>query len=44
MEADKDETKKRNEAAVSSRKWKMGIAGVAGGIIVGVTGYNPPAY
>jgi len=44
MEADEDETKKRNEAAVSSRKWKMGIAGVAGGIIVGVTGYNLPAY
>jgi hypothetical protein len=38
MKADEQETKKREEAASSSRKWKMGIAGVAGGILVGVTG------
>ena len=40
MKADEDETKKRTEASASSRKWKMGIAGVAGGILVGVTGYS----
>jgi hypothetical protein len=40
MKADEQDTKKREEAASSSRKWKMGIAGVAGGILVGVTGYN----
>lgn len=39
MKADDDETKKRTAASASSRKWKMGIAGVAGGILVGVTGY-----
>jgi hypothetical protein len=41
MKADEQDTKKREESASSSRKWKMGIAGVAGGILVGVTGYNP---
>lgn len=40
MKADEQETKKREESASSSRKWKMGIAGVAGGILVGVTGYD----
>ena len=44
MKADEQETKKRTEAASSSRKWKMGIAGVAGGILVGVTGYPFPSH
>jgi len=38
MKADEEESKKRNQASAMSRKWKMGIAGVAGGILVGVTG------
>jgi hypothetical protein len=42
MTSDEEEAKKRTEAASSSRKWKMGIAGVAGGILVGVTGYFFP--
>lgn len=44
MKADEEETKKRTEASSSSRKWKMGIAGVAGGILVGVTGYPFPSH
>ena len=40
MKADEEEVNKRTEASSSSRKWKMGIAGVAGGILVGVTGYK----
>lgn len=40
MKTDEEEAKKRNEASSTSRKWKMGIAGVAGGILVGVTGYS----
>jgi hypothetical protein len=39
MTADEEESKKRNEASAMSRKWKMGIAGVAGGLLVGVTGF-----
>jgi hypothetical protein len=39
IKADERETQKRAESSSSSRKWKMGIAGVAGGILVGVTGY-----
>jgi len=38
MKADQEEAKRRHEASASSRKWKMGLAGVAGGILVGVTG------
>jgi hypothetical protein len=41
MKADESENIKRAESSSSSRKWKMGIAGVAGGILVGVTGYSP---
>jgi hypothetical protein len=39
MKADEEENKKRNEAASYSRKWKMGIVGVAGGLLVGITGF-----
>jgi hypothetical protein len=42
MKADQEETKKRQESAAYSRKWKMGLAGLAGGILVGVTGYDSP--
>lgn len=42
MKADDEENKKRNEAASYSRKWKMGIAGVAGGLLVGITGFESP--
>jgi hypothetical protein len=42
MKADEDENKKRNDAASYSRKWKMGIAGVAGGLLVGITGFEAP--
>jgi hypothetical protein len=38
MKADDSENSKRAESTSSSRKLKMGIAGVAGGILVGVTG------
>lgn len=40
MKADHEEAKKREEASATSRKWKMGLAGVAGGILVGVTGLS----
>ena len=38
MKADQEDTKKCQEVSASSRKWKMGLAGVAGGILVGITG------
>jgi hypothetical protein len=41
MEADKEEANRRTEASASSRKWKIGMAGVAGGILIGITGYSP---
>jgi len=37
MSAD-DETKKRAEENHSSRKWKVGLAGVAGAAVIGITG------
>ncbi|KAI0832944.1 DUF726-domain-containing protein [Hypoxylon sp. FL0890] len=37
MSAD-EETKKRAEENQASRKWKMGIAGVAGAALIGITG------
>lgn len=37
MSAD-DETKKKAEANASSRKWKVGLASVAGAALIGVTG------
>ncbi|ODQ56366.1 DUF726-domain-containing protein [Saitoella complicata NRRL Y-17804] len=37
MSAD-EESKKRAEQAATSRKWKVGLATLAGGVLVGVTG------
>lgn len=39
MKADEEEGTHRTKSSSSSRKWKMGMAGLAGGILVGVTGY-----
>jgi len=39
MKAQDAEVEKRVDASASSRRWKIGLAGVAGGILVGVTGY-----
>jgi Protein of unknown function (DUF726) len=44
LKSDSEDTAKRTESTATSRKWKMGIAGVAGGILVGVTGYNLPLH